>query len=206
MDPIRYETLPLGYLYTDGLWNIEDQYIEIMGPVFGVIMSKWHLINDLEIFDTNRYLIKQLISSSKKTILEKNFLTRLEKIIKLSLIWNRDRCWRDPIPAIRLNDQRYYGGIDRVAVMKHYGQQTYRFLVIEKEYAVEANLETIRGFWTKPYGDNLVINNGSIENSTADMENFNPTHLTEWLSSKLPISLYASGNKRNQTIYLLRKI
>jgi len=38
------------------------------------------------------------------------------------------------------------------------------------------------------------------------MENFNPTQLTEWLSSKLPISLYASGNKRNQAIYLMRKI
>jgi hypothetical protein len=204
---IRYETLPLAYVHVLIESDFYDNCIKDYGPELGIIIFNWMCHSSLDTFDNFRSEIKQyfLNRNSPQHFL---FFYRLDKIIRLYQYWNQYNRWRDPVVAIPNTPTHYFAhpGKDRLLVMKSLDITHYRFLVIERDYISEENLDKIRTHWGA-YDQNLSI----------DIKYFNKEHKTilnkdsvdlilqfvmikKWLASKLSLKDFIKSNPRDNAL------
>lgn len=190
---IRYQTLPLAQVHVFLEVEFSENCLESYGPELSTVIFNWMEHHDPGIFDRCRPEIDNNFKNQNSAE-QFLFFYRLDKIIRLYQYWHARNSWRDPIVAIPSNPTHYFAhpGKDRLLVMKSLNVAHYRFLVIDREYIKEENLETIKTHWGA-YSNNLSISTPVSQTERRSILNKDNTELILkyqqvklWLKSKLP--------------------
>lgn len=201
---IRYATLPLAYVHVLIEPDFYDNCINDYGPTLGPAIFNWMCHIDIDVFDNLKPAIKEnfLTRNNKQQFL---FFYRLDKIIRLFQYWNRYQRWRDPVVAIPNNQTHYFAhpGKDRLLVMKSLNVTHYRFLVIEREYIIEDNLDKIKTHWGA-YGQNLSIDTKYFDKEHKTILNKDDVDtilkyqkVKQWLASNMPLKEFLKSSPRD---------
>ena len=204
---IRYQTLPLTQVHVFLEFEFSENCLKSYGPELSTIIFNWMEHHDPGIFDRCR---SEIVNNFQHRNSAEQFLFfyRLDKIIRLYQYWHTRNSWRDPIVAISNNPTHYFAhpGKDRLLVMKSLNVAHYRFLVIDREYIKEENLEAIKTHWGT-YSNNLSISTLVFQEEHRSILNKDNVELILkyqqvklWLKSKLPFMDFIKLQPRDQLV------
>jgi len=204
---IRYENLPLGWVHVLIESNFYDNCLQDYGSDLATVIFNWTCHNDANTFDQHRDIIKENFLN-RRNKQQFRFFYRLEKIIRLYQYWHKNQRWRDPVVAIPNNETHYYAhpGKDRLLVMKSQQITHYRFLVVDRSYITEDNLERLKPHWGG-YAQNLSIDTKIFDKEHKTLLNkdnidviLEYSMIKAWLASKMDLKSFVKADSRQMAV------
>lgn len=203
MTPASVRELELSKTYVWSQSDKEEEYSTRMGLIYAKLLCSYESCGDVEIFDQNKILIKDLWEKEKNTAPKSEFLYRIEKILMLYEHWSKTNRWLTPLIAVEEGERyRIHPGRDRWYIMNHLKIPRYHFLVIPQvSYQV---LNQIAGFWTDP--KSLSIRG---KEKPAIFHNYDKTDVykfartADWLRSNMSFKQFAQSTQRQRLASML---
>ncbi len=200
MAPVSMKELELSKTYVWSQSNKEEDYSTRMGSIYAKLLCSYESCGNIELFDQNKILIKDLWEKDIGAVPKNEFLYRIEKILMLYEHWLRTNKWMTPLVAIPHGARyRIHPGRDRWFVMNYLKVPRYHFLVIPQ--VTDQILDQISGFW--PDRNSLFIMG---ENLPAIFHDYDKTdvyrfsRISNWLNSSLSFRQFAEASPRQRLV------